>query len=62
MKTYKVESRVHGHHILEPHIGEQLFCKIEDSSAQDVYAVEVIHGATVVHHVPRKISVANMLF
>ena len=45
-----------------PMIGEQLFCKIEDSSAQDVYAVEVIHGATVVHHVPRKISVANMLF
>lgn len=45
-----------------PMIGEQLFCEIEDSSAQDVYAGKVIHGATVVHHVPRKISLANMLF
>jgi len=35
-------------------IGKQLFCNTEVSNAQEEYVVAVMHGATVVSHVPRK--------
>ena len=57
METYEVISCVRGHHV-----GEQLVCKREVSNTQDTYAVAVIHGGTVVGHVPRKISAACSLF
>ena len=61
-----MESRlVHGHHILScvwsPTISEQLVCKREVCNAQNVYAVAVMHGTTVISRVPRKNSAACIL-
>ena len=65
MDTYEVESCVRGHHVFgsiwSPTIGEQLVCKRQIGNPQDVYAVAVMRGATVVGHVPRKISAALFL-
>ena len=61
-----MESCVRGHHVFgsiwSPTIGEQLVCKRQSGNPQDVYAVAVMRGATVVGHVPRKISAACSIF
>ena len=66
MDTYEVESCVRGHHVFgsiwSPTIGEQLVCKRQSGNPQDVYAVAVMRGATLVGHVPRKISAACSIF
>ena len=60
-----MESCVRGHHVFgsiwSPTIGKQLVCKRQIDNPQDVYAVAVMRGATVVGHVPRKISAALFL-
>ena len=46
--------------LLDPTIGETLHC--ESENAVDPYAVAVLEIATIVGHVPRKISAACNLF
>ena len=56
-----IESCDHGHHVygsfLSPAIGKQLVCKRQIGNPQPV---AMMCGATVVSHVPRRISAAGI--
>ena len=66
MDQFTVGSCVRGHHVSNvfwaPTVGETLRCERESEDAVDPYAVAVLENATIVGHVPRKISIACNLF
>ena len=72
METHVVESCaescVCGFHVYQdvwiPTTGERLSCQmsVEDSNAFDLYTVAIKKSASVIGHVPRKISTACSLF
>ena len=57
---------VRGYHIYnsiwEAYIGEELLCQQDEENRHDPYAVAVLKSATVVGHLPRKISTLCSLF
>jgi len=63
MEMYEVDSCVRGHHVFRgiwnPTIGEQLACKGEASNTQGIYTVTITREATIVGHVPQRISLLS---
>ena len=61
-----MDSCVRGYHfygdIWTPSVGDILSCEEESDNSYDEYAVAIKDGATVIGHVPRKISAACSLF
>ena len=66
MEVHKVESCVQGFHIYaniwSPTVGDVLNCERECRNPSDLYAVAIKNGASVIGHVPRKLSAACSLF
>ena len=64
--SFTREATVRGYHIYnsiwEAYIGEELSCQREEDNAHDPYAVAVLKSATVVGHLPRKVSTLCSLF
>ena len=64
--SFTREAMVRGYHIYnsiwEAYIGEELSCQREEDNAHDPYAVAVLKSATVVGHLPRKVSTLCSLF
>ena len=65
-EVHEVESCVRGYHIYgdswTPNVGDLLYCERESGNLNDVYAVAIKNGASVIGHVPRKLSAACSLF
>ena len=61
-----INSVVRDHHVYKniwtPEIGEELTCRREVGNIHDLHAVAIIHGSTVVGHVPRTISMPCNVF
>ena len=66
MEVHEVESCVRGYHIYSdiwnPDVGDILNCERESGNRIDSYAVAIKSGASVIGHVPRKLSAACSLF
>ena len=64
--SFTREAMVRGYHIYnsmwEAYVGEELLCQQEEDNAHDPYAVAVLKSATVVGHLPRKVSTLCSLF
>lgn len=64
--TFSVESMVRGYHVYKDvwtsSVGEHLPCRRETTNLADRFAVAVMKGATVVGHIPRKISNVCSIF
>lgn len=64
--TYSTKSMIRGFHVYQsvwsPITGEELPCVRELSNAADPFAVAVVKNATVVGHIPRKISSVCSMF
>ena len=65
-ETYEVDSCVCGYHfygdILTPSVSDLFACEVEDDNSYDENAVAIKDGATVIGHVPRKLSATCSLF
>ena len=65
-EVHEVESRVQGYHVYgdswTPNVGDLLYCEQESGNLNDVYAVAIKNGVSVIGHVPRKLSAACSLF
>ena len=64
--SFTREAMVRGYHIYnsiwEAYIGEELSCQRDEDNEHDPYAVAVLKSATVVGHLPRKVSTLCSLF
>ena len=66
MSTFFTESVIRGHHVYKdiwiPVTGEELICQHEIGNLRDPFAVSVLKGATIVGHVPHRISAICSMF
>ena len=66
VRSFTREAMVRGYHIYnsiwEAYIGEELSCQRDEDNEHDPYAVAVLKSATIVGHLPRKVSTLCSLF
>jgi len=66
MEVHKVKSCVRGFHIYgniwSPNVGDVLNCERESRNPSGLYVVAIKNGASVIGHVPRKLSAVCLLF
>ena len=65
--SFTREGMVRGYHVYnsiweEAYIGEELLCQRDKDNRHDPYAVAVMKSATIVGHLPRKVSTLCLLF
>ena len=65
MEVHEVEYCVQGYHIYgdvwTPNVGDLLNCDRESGNPNDLYAVAIKNGASMIGNIPKKLSAAFLL-